>query len=238
MKPSTLSRLAAVVLLAALAGAACAGPRPAAAGAPDAGTPPTLVALPKADTLGKATLERTIEARRSIREYASGPITLAEVAQLMWCAQGITGTDDRHRAVPSARAVHPLEVRLEARRVDGLAPGLYVYRPKEHALALVAAGDQKAAVMGAAGQPCIDAAAVVVCVAGDTTLAAAKFGRNATRWLGMEAGFVVQNVYLECTALGLGTVMVGGYDEAKANVAFRLEPNWKTLGLLPIGRRK
>jgi SagB-type dehydrogenase family enzyme len=199
---------------------------------------PALTALPKPDTLGKVTLARAIQARRSVRDYAPGALTLTQVSQLLWVAQGITGADDRHRAVPSARAVHPLQVRLEARRVDGLAPGLYVYRPKEHALALVAAGDHKPAVMGAAGQPCIDAAAAVVCVSGDSALAAEKFGRNAERWLGMEAGFVVQNVYLTCTSLGLGTVMVGGYDEPKANAAFRLGPGWKTLALMPIGRRK
>jgi SagB-type dehydrogenase family enzyme len=226
MKHAIFSRLAALVLLATISGAACAG------------TPPPLTALPRPDTLGKVTLAQAIQTRRSVREYAPGALTLAEVSQLMWVAQGITGADDRHRAVPSARAVHPLEVRIEARRVDGLAPGLYVYRPKEHALALVAAGDHKPAVMGAAGQPCIDAAAAVICVTGDSALAAAKFGRNAERWLGMEAGFVVQNVYLTCTSLGLGTVMVGGYDEPKANVAFELAPGWKTLGLLPIGRRK
>jgi SagB-type dehydrogenase family enzyme len=224
MKCRTLSRLAAVVLLGSLATVACAGPAP--------------IALPKADTLGKVTLAHAISQRRSVREYTPGAITLAEVAQLMWCAQGITGADDRHRAVPSARAVHPLQVRLEARRVDGLAPGLYRYLPQEHALALVTAGDHKPAVMDAAGQPCIEAAAAVVCVSGDSALAASKFGGNAERWLGMEAGFVVQNVYLTCTSLGLGTVMVGGYDEFKANVAFELDPGWKTLALMPIGQRK
>ncbi len=230
MKPSTLSRLAALVLLTLPLTTACAGP------APD--TAPATVALPAPDTLGKITLAQSISERRSIREYAPGPLTLAEVSQLMWCAQGITGGDDKHRAVPSARAVHPLQVRLEARRVEALAPGLYVYRHEQHALELVAAGDQKPPVMEAAGQPCVDAAAAVICVAGDSALAAAKFGRNAARWLGMEAGFVVQNVYLTCTSLGLGTVMVGGYDEPRANVAFRLEPGWKALGLLPIGRKK
>jgi len=226
MKSRIVARLAALALLAL--------PLTATA----AGNPPAPTALPRPDTLGTVTLERAVARRRSIREYQPGALTLAEVAQLMWVAQGITGRDDRHRAVPSARAVHPLEVRLEARRVDGLAPGLYRYLPNEHALALVAPGDHKPAVMTAAGQPCIDAAAAVLCVAGDGALAASKFGANAERWLGMEAGFVVQNVYLECTALGLGTVMVGGYDEPKANAAFRLAPGWKTLGLMPIGHRK
>jgi len=226
VKHRLVARLAATLLLALPLTVACAA------------EPSAPVALPKPDLAGKVTLAHAIQARRSVREYAPGALTLAEISQLMWCAQGITGADDRHRAVPSARAVHPLEVRLEARNVTGLPPGLYVYRPKEHALALVAAGSVKDAVMGAAGQPCVDAAAAVICVTGDGALAAAKFGPNATRWLGMEAGFVVQNVYLQCTALGLGTVMVGGYDETKANAAFRLAPGWQTLGLLPIGRRQ
>ncbi len=226
MTPNTLSRFTAAVLLAAPLAVAVAA------------TPPATVALPKPDTTGRFTLAHAIQARRSIRDYTPAPLTLAEVSQLMWSAQGITGADDRHRAVPSARAVHPLQVRLEVRNVTGLAPGLYVYRPKEHALALLAAGDRKPAVMEAAGQPCINAAAAVLCVAGDSALAAAKFGPNAVRWLGMEAGFVVENVYLTGTSLGLGTVMVGGYDEPRANVAFALEPGWQTLALMPLGHRK
>ena len=199
---------------------------------------PKTVALPKADVTGKVTLERAITQRRSVREYAPGPLTLAEVSQLMWVAQGITGPDGK-RATPSARAVYPLQVWLVANDVTGLAAGIYRYEPKEHALALVTPGLQHDSVAAAArGQASIEHAAAVVAVAGDSALAATKFRGNADRWLGMEAGFVVQDVYLEATALGLGTVMVGGFEETAVRRALGLPPGWEALALMPVGRRK
>jgi SagB-type dehydrogenase family enzyme len=199
---------------------------------------PQAVALPKPDVTGKVTLEQAIAQRRSLREYAPGALTLAEVSQLMWVAQGITSPDGK-RATPSARAVYPLQVWLVANDVTGLPAGIYRYEPKEHALAPVTAGDQRDSMAAAArGQAAIQHAAAVVAVVGDSALAATKFRGNADRWLGMEAGFVVQDVYLECTALGLGTVMVGGFDETAVRRALGVPPGWEALALMPVGRRK
>jgi SagB-type dehydrogenase family enzyme len=195
------------------------------------------VALPKPDTNGKLALEQAIAQRRSVREYAPGPLTLAEVSQLMWVAQGITGPDGK-RATPSARAVYPLQAWLVANDVKGLAPGIYRYEPKEHALVTVTTGIRDSVVTAARGQASVKQAAAVVAVVGDSALAAAKFRGYAERWLGMEAGFIVQDVYLECTALGLGTVMVGGFVEPAARVALGTPGGWQVLALMPVGRKK
>jgi SagB-type dehydrogenase family enzyme len=205
-------------------------------GALDAGS--QTVPLPKPDLAGKVTLDQAIAQRRSSREYAAGALTLAEISQLMWCAQGITSPEGK-RAVPSARAVYPLQVWLLAGDVTGLPAGLYRYQPKEHALALVRDGDPRPALIAATpGQASLQHAAAVIAVVGDSLLAAGKFGAHATRWLGMEAGFVVQDVYLEATALGLGTVMVGGWQDAAVRGALTLPAAWQPLALMPVGRKK
>lgn len=207
------------------------------AAAPLAAEPGT-VALPKPDVTGKVTLEQAVAQRRSVREYAPGALTLAEVSQLMWVAQGITGPDGK-RATPSARAVYPLQVWLMAEDVTGLPAGIYRYEPREHALALIAAGRQRDSFVAATpGQEMFQHAAATVAVIGDSTLAATRFRGNAERWLGMEAGFVVQDVYLECTALGLGTVMVGGFGEDAVRRALGVPSGWEVLALMPVGRRK
>jgi SagB-type dehydrogenase family enzyme len=221
--------LAALVVAAALSAATAAPAAPAGA---------SLVALPRPDVTGKVTLEQAIARRRSVREYAPGALTLAEVSQLMWAAQGITSPDGK-RATPSARAVYPLQVWLVADDVTGLPAGIYRYEPKEHALALVAAGPLRDSLAAATpGQETLRHAAAVVAVAGDSTLAATRFRGNAERWLGMEAGFVVQDVYLECTVLGVGTVMVGGFDESAVRSALGVPSGWNLLALMPVGRRK
>ena len=229
------SLLATLLLLVPLCGAA--GPAPAPAQAASAAAAPS-IPLPKPDLAGQVTLEKALGSRRSVRAYAPGPLTLAEVSQLLWAAHGITGPGGK-RTTPSARAVYPLEVRIAAHDVTGLAPGIYRYLPGEHALAPVALGDPRASVTAAAsGQASVEQAPLVIAVAGDSVLAAEKFRARAARWLGMEAGFVVQDVYLEATALGLGTVMVGGFEDAAARRALALPAGWEALALMPVGRTR
>ena len=218
------------VLLPLCASAAPAPPAPAS-------TTHT-IALPKPDLEGKMTLEKALGTRRSVRDYAPGALTLPEVSQLLWAAHGITGPNGR-RTTPSARAVYPLEVWLVANDVTELAPGIYRYLPSDHALGRVSEGDHRAAIAAAAsGQKSVEQAPVVVVVVGDSVLAAEKFRGRAAAWLGMEAGFVVQDIYLEATALGLGTVMVGGFQDARARQALGLPERLVPLGFMPVGRKK
>ncbi|NTU60191.1 MAG: SagB/ThcOx family dehydrogenase, partial [Deltaproteobacteria bacterium] len=102
-----------------------------------------LLRLPAPDGLDAvcgASLLSVLRSRRSVRRYAPTPLSLEEVALLLWATQGIT---ERHgdyatlRPVPSAGGRHPFETYLYAQRVAGVTPGLYRYLPVEHALVLV-----------------------------------------------------------------------------------------------------
>ena len=198
----------------------------------------SLIALPKPDVTGKVTLEKALATRRSVREYAPGALTLGEVSQILWAAQGITGPGGK-RTTPAAHAIYSLEIWLAANDVKGLAPGIYRYVPQEHALALASAGDHRAAVTAAAnGQKSVEQAPAVVAISGDSLQTAEKFHERGVAWLGMEAGFVVQSVYLQATALGLGTVMVGGFNDEPTRALLGLPAGKVPLALMPVGRRK
>jgi len=68
------------------------------------------VNLPNPETTGTMSVEEAIQRRRSIRSYADDPLSLQDISQLMWAAQGITDPAGRFRAAPSAGATYPLEV--------------------------------------------------------------------------------------------------------------------------------
>jgi nitroreductase len=91
---------------------------------------------------------------------------------------------------------------------------------------------------GTTRQAFIAHAPAVVVVTGDSALAAEKFGPRLERWVAMETGFVVQNVYLEATALGLGTVMVGGFDIAALRAGLPLAAGHEPYAVMPVGRKK
>ena len=90
------------------------------------------VSLPAPPAAGTMSLEEALAQRRSVREFAPGALTLAEVSRLAWAAQGAIKPEGR--TAPSAGATYPLEVYLAVGEVKGLAAGVYRYRPGPHRL--------------------------------------------------------------------------------------------------------
>ncbi len=197
---------------------------------------PATVALPQARTDGSVSVEKALHERRSLRRPAATPLTLQEVAQLCWAAQGVTD-EKGHRTAPSAMAAYPLELYVIAGAVEGLDPGLYRYRPATHALELVRAGDQRAELeKKAIGQGWADQAPAIFLLSG----ASSKMTRMKERggpYMWAEAGLAAQGFFLQATALGLGSTFVGGFDPPKARAALGLPASQEVLAVLPVGHR-
>jgi nitroreductase len=111
------------------------------------------IALPKPSVDGDVSLESAIHERRSVREFSKQSLSLADVAQLLWAAQGITS-------------------------------------------------------------------------------------RDGGRYTRIETGHAAQNVYLQATALGLGTVIVGAFQDEEVQDVLGLPGDHAPLALLPVGHRR
>ncbi|SFN04051.1 SagB-type dehydrogenase domain-containing protein [Formivibrio citricus] len=196
-----------------------------------------LVRLPAPRLSGTVPLESVLQQRQSVREFRKARLTLAEVSQLLWAAQGITRTGGR-RTAPSAGALYPLELYLVAGQVEGLAAGVYRYDPARHGLSSVQNGDARERLAKAAvGQSSVKKAPVVLAIAGVYARTAGKYGARAERYVWIEAGHAGQNVYLQAQTLGLGTVMVGAFDDRAVQGILGLPPDHVPLALMPVGRR-
>jgi SagB-type dehydrogenase family enzyme len=196
----------------------------------------TTVRLPAARLAGERSVEDALRRRRSLREWSPAPLTLAEASQLLWAAQGRTSEDGR-RTTPSAGALYPLEVSLVAGRVEGLAAGVYRYRPDGHTLASWIEGDRRGGLAEAAlGQAWLPRAPASLVIAAVYERTAHKYGSRAERYVHIEAGAVAQNVALQAVALGLGTVVVGAFDDAAVARVAGLAPEERALAILPVGR--
>jgi SagB-type dehydrogenase family enzyme len=197
---------------------------------------PQRIDLPAPRRTSDAVLEAIIAARRSERDFAPGPLALAELAQLLWAAQGITHRDGL-RTAPSAGATYPLGVYAVVGGVEGLPAGIYRYEPDNHALIAIAAGDRRHALAEAAlAQHWIAGAAAILAVAAIFERTTNKYGRRGGRYMHIEAGHAGQNVCLQAVALGLGATVVGAFDDAA--VAAIVDPSvpMTPFCLLPIGR--
>ena len=180
--------------------------------------------------------EATLGARRSVREYSDAPLTLAEVSQLLWAAQGITDRGG-YRTTPSAGATFPLEVYLVAGNVDGLEPGLYRYAPGGHQLSRVAAGDKRAKIRAVAGdQDWIADCACVLVLAAVLERTARRYGERALRYVRLEAGHAAQNVLLQAVSLNLGAAVVGSFDDEGLWTAVGMDPKETAEYVVAVGR--
>jgi len=179
-------------------------------------------------------VEQAIGNRRSLRHY-SGNLSLADISQLLWSAQGETHSEG-YRAAPSAGALYPLEVYLVAGDVAGLSAGIYRYRPDQHELIQLGAADLRRDLTSAAyGQYFMQTAAVVLVITGVYERTGKKYGQRARRYLHMEAGHAAENVYLQAEARGLGTLIMGAFDDERVQMVLGLPDDHQTLGLMPIG---
>ena len=195
------------------------------------------IPLPPPATTGTLSVEETIARRRSLRRYSPQPLTLAQLGQVLWACQGLTS--GWKRAVPSAGATYPLELYVVVGKdgVEGLAEGIHHYEPEAHALHLLASGDKRAELAAAAlNERFLREAPVdlVVCAIYERTTA--HYGKRGETYVHFEVGHIGQNVHLQALALGLGTVMVGAFDDEEVSHVLGLEKAIRPLYIMPLGK--
>jgi SagB-type dehydrogenase family enzyme len=194
------------------------------------------LSLPAPSLAGGLSLEQSLQRRRSRRGFRAEPLMLAEVAQLLWAAQGRTD-DAGHRTAPSAGALYPLELTLVAGRIDGLAPALYRYLPDDHALRRTGDGDRRAEVAACTrGQAWVAEAPALLVIAAAPQRTRQRYGARGDRFVALEAGGAAQNLALQAAARGWATVLVGAFDEPRLRDAAGLDLAHEPLVLMPIGR--
>lgn len=196
---------------------------------------PSAMVLPAPDRQGSVPLERTLQARRSVRDFEDVPLPLGQIGQILWAAQGITLPEKGFRTAPSAFSLYPLKVYLAAERVEGLTPGFYGYDPEKHALIALAEGDVRAILIRAVRQPAVSTAPAALLLTADEDAARKRLGDAAAFCVAAEAGHAAQNVYLQATALGLGTVSMGGIDGGALREVFALPEKESPLYVMPLG---
>jgi SagB-type dehydrogenase family enzyme len=97
-------------------------------------------------------------------------------------------------------------------------------------------GDQRAAIAEASyGQPAVRSAPVTLVISADVAITASRYGPRAERYVTLEAGHAAQNVLLTATALGLGAVPIGAFDDDAVRHVLGLSEDVTPLYLIPIG---
>jgi SagB-type dehydrogenase family enzyme len=197
-----------------------------------------VITLPQPKTDGGMSVEKALLERRSIRSFRNESLTLDEISQLCWAAQGITD-DKGHRTSPSAMATYPLEVYLLAGNVTNLPAGIYHYSPQGHNLTLLSKGNKIPELFNSSrggredwrkGSP------AVFIITGVFERTDKVPGQDLSRFVYIEAGTSAENLLLEVVSLGLGSTYTAGFDENKTKEYLGLSLGEEPIGVLPVGR--
>ena len=196
----------------------------------------TSIELPAPIKKSDSSIEELLERRRSVRDYSDEPLSLTEISQLVWSAQGKTHPDGL-RTAPSAGALYPLEVYLVAGKVEDLPAGIYKYKPGKHELVRVVDGDMRKALSKAAlGQSCIEEAPAVIVITAVYERTMKKYGERGIQYAHIEVGCASENVYLQAGSLGLGTVFIGAFYDDKIRKVLNADKKERPLCIMPVGR--
>lgn len=170
----------------------------------------------KPDMERGAKLMQALQERKTVREYSSEEISMRDLGDLLWAANGINRPAESKTTNPTAMN------RQEIRVYVVLPAGTYLYDNKGHGLEPILEGDHRQKMRG--NTP----AANLVIVADD----------GEFRFADVDAGYVSQNIYLFCAANGMGTVAAAMADRDAYKAALKLDDKQRIILQHPVGYLK
>jgi SagB-type dehydrogenase family enzyme len=176
------------------------------------------IKLPEPNKTGGKPLMDVLCERQSKRNYTGKELDLQTMSDLLWATYGFNREDKR--VVPSSQNRQEIDVYVM------LSNGVYFYDAKANSLIMKVAGDHRAAL----GQPAIsDKAALTIIYVGNIDKASSR----ETAFI--DTGYSVQNVYLYCASVGLGSVARGSFKKAELTSILNLTENQEITLVQPVG---
>lgn len=173
------------------------------------------------------TVMQALANRESVRAYADKPLTIQDLSDLVWAANGINRPESGKRTAPSA---------LNAQEIDiyvCMKDGSYLYNPVKHQLSPIASGDHRPLV--AAQQDFLNNAPVFLVLVADISRFEKGNEKAKLIMAACDAGIVSQNINLFCSSAGLATVPRASMDIPKLKSALKLSSSQHPLMNNPVG---
>ena len=168
---------------------------------------------------------QALEKRQSTRQFSSKELSLQDISDLLWAANGINRPDGK-RTAPSALNKQDIDIYVIMKE------GAYLYDAKANSLQPIAKGDHRAAVAGS--QDFVKSAPVSLVLVSDLS----RFGNIADHtklMAAVDAGIVCQNINIFCAATGLATVPRATMDQAALKRILKLTDSQLPIMNNPVG---
>ena len=161
---------------------------------------------------------QALKKRKTQRDISDKKLTLQQLSDLLWAADGINRPDGK-RTAPAAMAKYAVDIYVV------LPEGVYLYDVAKHELTPIAKGDfRKLAGM----QDFVFIAPVnlvyVLNLKNWQDMSRPVPEQKRDLWVHVEVGLVAQNVNLYCASEGLGATVRGMIDEKKFSEVIKVKP--------------
>lgn len=192
------------------------------------------IQLNKPSDFKKAALIQALKDRRSGRDFINKELTLQQLSDILWAANGINRKDGK-RTSPAAMGKQMVDIYAVT------ADGVYLYDAEKNTLEPVAEGDFRAKT---GMQPFTAVAALNLVYVADPD----RFGKmgnghgtsneDIIKMAAIAAGCMVQNVYLYSAAEGLGCVIRGSIKQETFGPVIKVKGKQTILCAQSVGNIK
>jgi protease I len=180
------------------------------------------VQLPAPVTSSAVSFEKALSLTHDLEAPSDQKLTLAEIGQLAWAAQGVTAPQ-MGGTTSTLGSLVPLKVYFS------LPDGTYLYDPVSHALQQTSENDVRMAVAAAvfSQQPNVSVPATTtggcqIIIAGSVRDFSPRFGQDARSVMLLLAGQMSQNIQLQAVSLDLTYIASGTVDGGAIKRSLRL----------------
>jgi len=187
------------------------------------------VDLPEPEEI-KIQFTDVVKRRRSARFFGHCGVSASRLSTLLYHVVGVTERVDGIyglldyplRASPSAGGLHCVDIYVAALWVEGLEPGVYYYDYDSHRLGVVCRCYPHTLTEAFMQESLRDVPLVLYMVAA-LERGLWKYDMAYYKMCLIDAGAVAENLHLSSTALGLGSLIVAGFDRQRVKKILGLE---------------
>jgi nitroreductase len=184
------------------------------------------IMLPPPQMTGSKSLMQVLKARHSTRSFASRPLPLQVMSNLLWAADGVNRPYSAGRTAPTAHDWREIDV------VVAMEDGAFRYDPTTHTLGRVATGDLRDLT---GEQDYVATAPIDLVYVANLDRMTDAGAEDKAFYSATDAGFIAQNVYLYCASAGLAVVVRGLIDRNALGAALELSSQQRIMLAQSVG---
>jgi len=198
-----------------------------------------VISLPKPREIGES-FQKVILSRSSTRKFKEEKVDILTISDLLYFSIGVRRKDGEiiYRMFPSAGGLAETEVYLIP-FISDLETSVYHYNPLGHSLEKLNNEIQleilKSNIISSI--PDINTIPLLIILTTRYWKVLVKYGNRGARFALIDAGIVMENLYLVATALSLGICAVGGFNDYIFNMALNLKESEVVIGVLVVGKK-